>query len=88
MLTLDTVKHNHQFAWVPVQPQPIHFPDPVVPVSDLDLAIIGALGAQRTHVKPGDRPRPSVLPTGPSASIFVGSRTPASSASALRFTLP
>jgi Lrp/AsnC family transcriptional regulator for asnA, asnC and gidA len=43
MLTLDTVKYFHQFAWVPVEPRRLHFPDPVVDLSDLDLAIIDAV---------------------------------------------
>ena len=43
MLALDTVKYIHQFAWVPVDPQPIHFPDPIVDLSELDLSIIDAL---------------------------------------------
>ena len=43
MLSLDTVKYFHQFAWVPVEPQPLHFPDPVVQLSDVDRLIIDAL---------------------------------------------
>lgn len=43
MLTLDTVKFFHQFAWVPLAPMPLHFPDPAVELTDLDYSIINAL---------------------------------------------
>ena len=43
MLSLDTVKYFHQFAWVPVAPQPLRFPNPAVELSDLDLSIIDAV---------------------------------------------
>lgn len=40
MLSLDTVKYFHQFAWVPIDAQSLHFPDPVVEIDDLDRAMI------------------------------------------------
>ena len=43
LLTLDTVKYFHQFAWVPVEPRPLRFPDPVVELSDIDHTIIEAV---------------------------------------------
>ncbi len=43
MLSLDTVKYFHQFAWVPLEPQPLKFPNPVVDLSALDLSIIEAV---------------------------------------------
>ncbi len=43
MLCLDTVKYFHQFAWVPVEQRPLKFPNPVVDLSELDLAIVDAV---------------------------------------------
>ena len=43
MLSLDTVKYFHQFAWVPLDPQPLLFPDPVVDLTKLDHEIIDAI---------------------------------------------
>lgn len=43
MLSLDTVKYFHQFAWVPVAPQRLKFPNPVVELGELDLSIIDAV---------------------------------------------
>ena len=43
MLSLDTVKSFHQFAWVPLDPQPLKFPNPIVELNDLDRAIIDAI---------------------------------------------
>ena len=43
MVSLDTAKYFHQFAWVPVEPRPLQFPNPVVELSDLDLAIIDSV---------------------------------------------
>jgi Lrp/AsnC family transcriptional regulator, regulator for asnA, asnC and gidA len=43
LLSLDTVKYFHQFAWVPVEPRPLRFPNPVVELGALDHAIIEAV---------------------------------------------
>lgn len=43
MLSLDTVKFYHQFAWVPLDSQTLYFPNPVVELGDLDLSIIEAV---------------------------------------------
>ena len=52
ILSLDTVKYFHQFAWVPVEPQPLRFPDPVVELSDIDRASFDRGRTQRSHLEP------------------------------------
>jgi DNA-binding Lrp family transcriptional regulator len=43
MISLDTVKYFHQFAWVPIEEHPLNFPNPVVELNELDWAIIDVL---------------------------------------------
>jgi len=43
LLSVDTVKSLHQFAWVTAKDEPLVFPNPVVPLDALDHGIIAAV---------------------------------------------
>ena len=85
MLSLDTVKYFHQFAWVPVAPAAAEVPESGRRAERAGLVHHRGGRAQRPNVQPRDRPRARNRRWHRACPLCVGSRTPGCCESAPRF---